>query len=354
MFKKTIKNIIALSLVAVFLISLVACGQTGGKGQINIVGWADFVPREIIDKFEKDTGIKINYKDVNANEDTQTLIETNPDQYDLLVVTDYMVDILRQNGNLAALDKEKLPNFTNLNPAYQGKYYDPADEYAVPYAVSTSLLLVNEAAVADLGAEPIRGYKDLWQEELTGAIVTVDWSVEVIGFVLKSLGYEYNETDPAKVAEAREKLFELKDNIVRFETNTPEDSLINQEAVVGFMYSNQIYKGQQADPALVPVFPEEGIPVFIDCFVMSAQSPNQENALKFLNFIMDAKISAEVSELIYFSGANKAAEEFLSDEFKNNPVLKYPDEAIASMSFYTGVAEVTDTYDHIYAEFKLR
>ena len=67
--------------------------------------------------------------------------------------------------------------------------------------------------------------------------------------MLKSLGYEYNETDPVKVAEAKEKLFALKDNIVRFETNTPEDSLVNGEAVVGFMYSNQAVKGRQLIPS---------------------------------------------------------------------------------------------------------
>ncbi|MDI9418658.1 MAG: hypothetical protein QM399_00545 [Bacillota bacterium] len=73
----------------------------------------------------------------------------------------------------------------------------------------------------------------------------MDWSVEIIGVVLKSLGYEYNETDPGKVAQAKEKLFALKDNIVRFETNTPEDSLVNGEAVVGFMYSNQAVEGRR-------------------------------------------------------------------------------------------------------------
>jgi spermidine/putrescine-binding protein len=352
--KKIIKSIIAFSLVAVFLFAAVACSKGGESQQINLMTWADFIPREVIEKFEAETGIKVNYKDVNSNEDMQSLLEANPDQYDLAVVTDYMVDILRQNGNIAVLDKEKLPNFSNINPGYQGKYYDPTDEYSVPYAVSTSFLLVNEEAVADLGAAPIRGYKDLWQEELAGGVVTVDWSIEVIGFVLKSLGYEYNETDPDKVAEAREKLFELKKNIVRFETNTPEDSLINKEAVVGFMYSNQAIKGQKADSKLVPVFPEEGMPVFIDSFVMSKAAPNQENALKFLNYIMDAEVSAEISVITSFSSANKAAEEYLPAEFKDNPMFNYPDEVVENMSFYINVAEVTDEYDHIYAEFKLK
>ena len=217
------------------------------------MGWG-FYSREIIDAFEKETGIKVNYKEVGSNEEMQSLLETDPDKYDLAVVTDYMVDILRRNETLEVLDKDKLSNFKNVNPVYQGNYYDENNEYSIPYAVSISFLLVNPEAVEELGAEPITSYKDMWQPELKDNVVIIDWSVEVIGFVLKSLGYDYNETDPDKVAEAKDKLFELADNIMRFETNTPEDSLINGEAVVGFMYSNQAVKGKEADDSLEPVF----------------------------------------------------------------------------------------------------
>ena len=134
----------------------------------------DFIPREIIDEFEEESGIKVNYKEVTSNEDMQTLLETSPDVYDLAVVTDYMVDILRQNDNLENLDKTQLPNFSNLNPVYQGNYYDGNDEYSIPYAISTSFLLVNPEAVEALGANPITSYNDLWQEELKNNIVVID------------------------------------------------------------------------------------------------------------------------------------------------------------------------------------
>jgi len=352
-----IKKILVLTFCAVFFVfAFVGCGgKDNGNKQINLMTWGgDFIPREIINQFEEETGIKVNYKEVTSNEEMQSLLEANPDQYDLAVVTDYMVDILRQNGYLEKLDKGKIPNFANINPVYQGNYYDENDEYSIPYAVSISFLLVNPEGVAALGADPITSYKDLWQEELKDSIVLIDWSVEVIGLVLKSLGYEYNETDPVKVAEAKEKLFELKDNIVRFETNTPEDSLISGEAVAGFMYSNQAVKGQAADPKLQPVFPEEGMPIYIDCFVMSKDAPNKDNAYQFLNFLLEPEISAKISELTNFSNANKAAEEFLPEDFKNNPMLNFPDEVIKNTSFYIGVAEVYEEYEHIYSEFKMQ
>ena len=182
----------------------------------------------------------------------------------------------------------------------------------------------------------------------------VDWSVEVIGVVLKSLGYDYNETDPVKVAEAREKLFAFKPNIMRFETNTPEDSLVNGEAVAGFMYSNQAVKGVQARADLAPVFPTEGVPIFIDSWVMSKEAPNKEGAYQFLNFIMRPEVAARIADLTKFTSPNKAAEEFLPEDFKNNPMLNLADEVLENASFYIGVDRVLDEYEHIYLEFKLR
>ena len=182
----------------------------------------------------------------------------------------------------------------------------------------------------------------------------IDWSVEIVGLVLKSLGYEYNETDPVKVAEAREKLFALKPNIMRFETNTPEDSLVNGEAVAGFMYSNQAVKGVQARPELQPVFPTEGMPIYIDSWVMSKEAPNKDGAYQFLNFIMRPEIAARIADMTKFTSPNKAAEEYLPEDFKNNPMLNLSDEVLENTSFYIGVDKVMDEYEHIYLEFKLR
>lgn len=352
---KKIKNLSMFLVLVLSMTLLVACGNSDDEESINLMSWGgDFIPREIINEFEEETGIKVNLKESTSNEDMQSVLEANPDQYDLLVITDYMVDILRQNDSIGKLDKDKLPNFKNINPVYQDNYYDESNEYSVPYAISTSLLLVNPDAVKELGADPITSYEDLWQEELEDNVVIVDWSIEVIGVVLKALGYDYNEQNPDIVAEAREKLFEIAPNIIRFETNTPEDSLLNGEAAAGFMYSNQVVRGQTADDSLEAVYPEEGIPIFIDSLVMSAQAPNSDNAHKFLDFLLEPEIAARIADITSFTTANQAAEEFLPEDYKNNPVLNMPDEVAANTSFYIDIAAVSEEYDHIYSEFKMQ
>ncbi|MDI9418657.1 MAG: extracellular solute-binding protein [Firmicutes bacterium] len=102
------------------------------------------------------------------------------------------------------------------------------------------------------------------------------------------------------------------------------------------------------------MFPAEGFPIYIDCWVMSKEAPHKDAAYKFLNFIMQPEIAARIAEITNFTSPNKEAEQHLSDEFRNNSMLKLPDEAARRTSFYIGVEKVLEEYEHIYSEFKLR
>ena len=347
------KKVISILLV---LFVLTACSpKATSEDSISLMTWGgDFIPREIINDFEKETGIKVNYKEVQSNEDMQSLLETSGDQYDLAVVTDYMVDILRQNGNLHKIDESKLENFKNINPNYQGNYYDESNEYSIPYAISTALLLVNPDAVAEKNAEAITSYEDLWQNELKDSLVMIDGAVEVMGIVSKALDLEVNSDKQEDQDAVREKLFALRPNIHRFETNTPEDSLLNKEAVAGFMYSNQVYKAIEQDDSLEAVFAKEGTPIYIDSFVISKDAPNLEGTHKFLDYIMKPEVAARIAEITKFTSANEKAVDFLSDEFKENPIMTLSDEVSSKTFFYTGLEKVLEDYDFIYSEFKMQ
>jgi spermidine/putrescine transport system substrate-binding protein len=120
------------------------------------------------------------------------------------------------------------------------------------------------------------------------------------------------------------------------------------------MYSNQAVKGQATDSSLEPVFPEEGMPIFIDSFVMSKGAPNIDNAYKFLDFLLRPEIAAKIADITNFTTPNKAADEFLPEDYKNNPMLNIPDEVAQNTSFYINVAAVSEEYDHIYSEFKMK
>lgn len=346
------KILIVLSLLMV----LTACtAKQKDDNTIHLMTWGgDFVPREVIEDFEKESGLKVQYKEVTSNEEMQSLLETSGEHYDLAIVTDYMVDILRQNGQIQALDTEQLENLDNIDAAYRGNYYDPEDAYSIPYAVSTALLLVDPEGLEAKGVQEIDAFEDLWQKELQNSLVTIDGAVEVMGIVSKALGQEVNDPDPKAVDAVKNKLFALRDHIVRFETNTPEDSILNGEAVAGFMYSNQAAKAIAQKPSLQAVFPKEGFPIYIDAFVMSSKAPNPEGAYQFLDYLMSGEVSAKISETTQFTNVNTAALDYLSEDFKANPLLNLPKEAAENTFFYVDVEKVLELYEDIYAEFKMQ
>jgi len=337
-------------LIITMVMFLAACSQNTQE-QVSIMTWGgDFIPSEMIEQFEAETNIKVQLKEVTSNEEMQNLLENSAGQYDLAVVTDYMVDILRQNQTIQKFDQNQLEYFSALDENYLYKYYDETSEYSIPYTVSTAVMVYNAEKVD----QTIDSYNALWDETFKNSVVTIDGAVEVMGIVSKVLGQKVNDPDPQAISAVKEKLFSLKEQIVRFETNTPQDSLLNGEANLGFMYSNQAAKAIQENPNMVPVFAKEGIPIYIDAFVMAKDAPNPEHAYAFLNFMMKPENSAKTSEIIQFTNVNKEAKAYLSEAFLANPLLNMPAAVAENTFFYTNLEKVIDQYEDIYTEFKLQ
>ena len=156
-------NYITMGVLLIAILAFVWMTSTKDKGEeINLMTWGgDFIPRVIIDEFTEETGIKVNYKEVTSNEDMQSLLEANPDQYDLAVVTDYMVDILRQTACWRSWTSQRCPmsrtsiRFTKGTTMTRRRILQPV-------CVSTSFLLVNPEAVARASASDYQ-LQDLWQ-----------------------------------------------------------------------------------------------------------------------------------------------------------------------------------------------
>ena len=176
--------------------------EGGEEKVLNIFTWATYFPDDILAEFTEQTGIKINYSNFSSNEEMLMKLEAGG-EYDLVLASDYIIDIARGENLLAQLDQSKIPNFGNINPAFQGKFYDPENQYTVPYAAGIPLLIYNP----DMVDFEVKGFEDLWNPAFADSIVVMDDARNVIGLTLKTLGKSLNETDPAVLDQAKEKLF---------------------------------------------------------------------------------------------------------------------------------------------------
>ena len=134
-----------LALTMVLTLCLTGCGDSGGGGErtVNVCGWGENIDPELIDRFEQETGIQVNYQTAESNETMYALIKQGGTDYDVIVPSDYMIGQMIAEGMLAELNYDNIPNFSLIGEAYKNLSYDPENKYTVPYTWGTLGIIYN-------------------------------------------------------------------------------------------------------------------------------------------------------------------------------------------------------------------
>lgn len=343
------KKLISLLLCLLLMIPALATAQE--EKQVNLLTWETYIDDETIAAFEAETGIKVNYSPMDSIEDMLLkLSQSGGKDYDLVLTSDYSLSILRKEGLLQKLDKSKLSGYQNLDENFLNQYYDPDNEYVIPYTAGTPLIVYDTSAVPF----EITGYEDLWDERLKDSIATLDNPRVMIGIVLKTMGESFNTVDPEILNKAKEKMMPLYQNIRVFDDNTPYTALINGEATVAFMYSSQVMLALASRPELKVVYPKEGMGFGIDGLVIPVKAPHPENAHVFLDYLLRPEVAAHNAETQGYLNVNKAAVPYLSQAFTSNPALYIPSDILGNTEMIQDVGDKESLFLDIYTAFKLQ
>lgn len=337
-------------LLAVALLALPVASLAEEEKVLNIFTWDTYIDQDtILTPFTEATGIKVNYAPFSSNEEMLTKLEASGGgEYDIILASDYALNIARKAGLLQKLDKDALTNLGNIYPAFMNQYFDPDSEYVVPYVAGTPLIVYDPSRVT----VSIEGYDDLWNPELVDSVVVMDDARQVIGITLMTLGYDFNSTDPAELEEAKAKLFELKPNIHVFDYDSPQVQMTSGETTVGYMFTPFVVMTTTDRPDFEVVFPKEGLGFGIDGMVIPVNAPHPENANAFLNFVLQPEIAATVPEVQWYSNVNEAAEPLLSDAVRENPALNIPPEKLEGSHYTEDLGETEALYQEIWTEMK--
>ena len=269
--------------------------------------------------------------------------------YDILNPSDYMVAQLIKQDMLAELDFEKIPNFSHIGESYKNPAYDPGNVYSVPYMGGAGAIAVN----TDLIKDDINSYADLFDKSLEGKLVVLDDFRAVIGITSKALGYDMNETDTTKLSEVSKKLMDLKKNVVLYDSDSPKSALISGDCAAGMIWSAEVAMAMEEVPSIKVVYPEEGPYLFFDNWVVTKDSPNYENAMKWMNFIMEPENMAMVLEEFPYLCANTDAIALMGDEYSSNLAKNPPTEVIAKGSYVENLdSDVLDIYSEMWTKLK--
>lgn len=345
--KNALRGMIMVLAIALLVPFMAGCAQSK---ELVIFTYDGYVSDGVLKEFEQEFGVTVNFQNFSSNEEMLSKLQSvKGGEYDIIIASDYVIDIARQENLIAKLDKSKIPNFSNIDPQFQNVFFDPTNEYSVPYVAGTPLIVYDPSRVPF----EIKGYKDLWNEELADSVVLMNDMRNVMGINFKASGGSLNTTDSATIEASKDQLFALAPNVRALDGDTPQALMISGEAAVGYMFTPHVTATLEKRPEFVAVYPEEGMGYGIDSLFIPVNAPNMDTAHKFLDFLLRGEISARCSEEQQYINCNLAAKEFLSEEFLSNPALYIPQEAVTGeMEFMMDIgSEATAQYDRVWTEF---
>lgn len=308
-----LKSIIICTLtIALCICTLGACNNK--KKELNILTWEGYFPQELLDEFEEEYNVKINYTNMTSNEEMLAKLEnTKGKEYDIILASDYIIKMAIDEGLVSKLDMSKLENFKNISDEFKGFYYDEKNEYTIPYAPGVPYIVYNPKKV-DI---EITGYESLWDESLKNSVCVMDNERVVLGMALKTMGESFNTTDKKVLEKAANKLYDLAPNIRVIDGNFAYQYLLDGEVSVAYLYTSSVILALNENPDLKVVAPKEGLGFGVDAFFIPSKAPNKDMAHKFLDYMMDGENAAEAVEYTCYLNPNKGAKEHLDDWYVN-------------------------------------
>ena len=324
---------------------ITSLAATVRAAEVNLFGWSEYVPQTVLEGFTKETGIKVNFETFASNEELISKLVAGGGRYDLVQPSDYAAEVLIRQKLLLPLDRTKLPNLKNLDPAFVGRAHDPEGRFTVPYLSGSVGIVVNTEKVTT----PIRSYREVFQPRFKDRIVVLNDSREIVAWALESLGLPMNTVTTESLARARPVIAEWVKLVKVFDSDSPKTALLNGDVDLGVVWSGEAAILWNQNKKFHYVIPSEGAHQFIDVLAIPAGARNPEAAHRFIDYILRPEISKLISAAFPYTNPNAAARALLSDEELANPA-SYPKEG--RLETFRDIGRMAAAVDRLVTDLK--
>jgi len=333
------KKVVSLILLVMLLVPSFAMGE----GSLTVFNWEDYIDESVIEQFEQETGINVNYVRFTTNEDMMVQVEANPGHFDLCFPSEYIVERMLNKDMLAEINYDNIPNAKYILENLRNPSYDANNAHSVPYMWGTVGILYNTNMVA----EPVESWSILWDEKYQNNVFMLDSYRDSLGVTLKYLGYSMNTLDILALEMAKEKLIEQKRlGIVKaYQVDEVKDKMVAGEAALAVMWSGDAQYAIDLNEDLAYAIPNEGSNVWVDCMVIPKNAKNKENAEKFIDFLCRPDIAQKNCEYIWYSSPNSGAIELMGEDYTSNTTMNPAPEKLAICEYFN---DINDMYRPIY------
>jgi putrescine transport system substrate-binding protein len=333
-------------LITTVMASLLALPAWAQDNVLHVYNWSDYIAEDTVAKFEEETGIKVVYDVYDSNEVLEAKLLAGNSGYDVVVPTSSFLQRQVAAGVYQPLDKSKLPNLKNMDPGLMEKAqaYDPDNEHSVIYMWGTVGIGYNVEAVKErLGDDaPVNSWSLVFDpqyaEKLADCgISMLDSPTDMLQTALAYLGLDPASTDADDMEKAADLIQQVRPYVRYFHSSQYISDLANGEICVAVGFSGDVYiAAARADEVgngieIAYSLPKEGAQLWFDMMAIPADAPNPDAAHKWINFIMDPQITADITNYVSYANANAASMPMVDEEIKNDPSIFPPPEVMAKL-----------------------
>ena len=292
------------ALVLLIGTGMAVANNVGGR-VVNVCSWGEYIDETLIDQFEQETGISVNYQTAESNEALYSLLKSGAGDYDVIVPSDYMISQLIEEDMLDKLNFNNIPNFQKIAPQFRNPACDPTNEYSVPYTWGTVGIIYNSKMIP----EPITSWGAMFDDQYKGNVLMFRNSRDAIATALLYLGYDLNTTDEAELREAKDLLFDAKSRGV-YQAFVMDEVFLKMEggnAAIAPYYAGDSITMLENNPDLRFVIPEEGSNWFMDSMCVLKDAPHKKEAEAWINFMASTEACLRNMDEIGYASANQEA-----------------------------------------------
>jgi len=318
----------------------------GSSDKLYIYTWAGYTDQDLLDRFAEETGIKAIADVFDSNEAMLARLQAGGSGgYSIIYPSEYMVQKMVELDMLTELDFSRLIGIERLFTRFQNPEYDPGNRHSLPVSWGTTGLLYNTRKLKEAPED----WNYLWenQQKLSKRMTLLNDIREVMGAVLKMLGYSYNSTDSQQLQEAYDKLMALKPSVASFTSDAWRPQILSGDLLLAMCYSADANEVMEENEDLQYVVPKSGSSLWMDTLAIPKSAPNPEGAYAWMNFMLQPDVAAQICERLSFATPNKEAFYLLPTEVQDNQSL-FPSEA--SLELCEGIAPVGD-FSEIYDSY---
>ncbi len=339
--------------ICVMVTSLFFVGCTKDKEvskEINFFNYGENIDEKTLEEFEKEYGIKVNMDTFDDMEAMYQKVKSGGVKYDVVLVSDALMPRMINEGLIQELNKENIPNISQMDENYMDLDMDKGNKYSVPYMFGTVGLIYNK----DVVDENVDSWDILWNEKYKNKVFMFDTYRDTLGAALKKLGYSLNSTNEKEIEEAKNLLLEQREKMNPiYGVDNGTTMIPAGETDINMIWSGEGLNLQAENPNLVYVVPKEGANFWIDSLCIPTNAQNIDGAEKFINFVSDKESALRIADEIGYTTPNKEAQLMQPEEIRNNENAYMPKELMDRCEIYKDLStDVKKIYDKAWVEIK--